>query len=233
MRHGDLILGTRLGLPICLSFFVFGIAYGVAAAELGHTPFQVAITSIFVFSGSTQFMLLDMNRQGSGLLSVALAVFFLNIRHVIMGIALLAEERGRGLGLRTASLLLMIDETWAIAMSPTAAGHNRLLVLIGAGAGAMAGWAGGSAAGAALGTIVVAPEAVGMDFVYFSVFLFILTSIFRADKSLVPLVVAVGVAWLTREMVDGVWYVLAGGIVGALAGGILTLREREENGRDI
>ncbi|HSK39604.1 MAG TPA: AzlC family ABC transporter permease [Arenibaculum sp.] len=223
--HGAVLAGARMGLPIALSFFVFGITYGVAATDRGLSPILAVGGSAGVFSGSTQFMLLDMLNTAGSLFGVAFAVVLLNVRHLMMGAALLPALRGQPAGLQALGLLLMIDETWAIAMA--ADDRARLKVLIGSGIVAILGWCAGTGTGALIGAVVEDPTALGMDFVYYAVFLFILTTLWRTRETAVPWLVALAVAILVQKYVPGKWYVVAGGIAGALVAGCLPWNEKQ------
>lgn len=217
--NGSVGLGVRLGIPIGFSFFVFGLTFGVAAIGQGLTPLSAGLASMFVFSGSSQFLILDSFGHPKVLAAIALSVFLLNIRHIVMGATLLSSTPTAPLWLRVLGLLFMIDETWAVAMSPEAKA-DRLRVLIGCGIVAMAAWVLGTILGAILSKFIVDPKRFGIDFVYFAVFLFILVSIWRQNRNILPWVVAVLVALLTQSVTSGKWYVVVGGVAGAIAGGL-------------
>jgi predicted branched-subunit amino acid permease len=216
-------LGARLGAPIALSFFAFGLAFGVAAADRGLSPPLSSLTSALVFSGSSQFMILDLIGHAGALWTIVISVFLLNIRYVVMGTALLAAAPGAPRWLRLAGLLLMIDETWAVAMSPAAA-SDRLRVILGCGLVALIGWTCGTALGAALGRRLDEVGRLGIDFVYFSVFIFILVSMAREKLDLLPWMTAAAVALLAHAALPGKWYVVIGGLAGATVGGCLSWR---------
>lgn len=225
MRHSiaarssnGLLLGAKLGFPVCVSFLIFGLTFGVAAVEKGVSPANATLASLTVFSGSSQFLILDMLGSPAELAGIAITVFLLNIRHLMMGAALVPHMRGAPYPVQILGTLFMIDETWAIAMSPDAEG-SRLHVLVGSGLVAMAGWVAGTAAGAVLGGLIVAPERIGADFVYYAVFLFILASMWNTRTSALPWLVAAGVAVATAQVLPGKWYVVTGGLAGALIGG--------------
>lgn len=212
-------LGFRLGLPICMSFLVFGVAFGIAAADKGLTTVSASIASALVFSGSSQFLLLGSVSRGEALPTISIAMFLLNVRYIIMGATLLASAASMPTWRRILGLIMMIDETWAVGMSPTASG-DRLGAVMGCGVVSMLGWVAGTIIGATLGDLIGDPNRWGINFVYYSVFIFILASMWRQDKSLFPWIVAVAVALVVQAAIPGKWYVVIGGVAGALAGGL-------------
>ncbi len=225
LAHSAYASGIRLGLPIALSFFIFGMTFGVAMAGRDIGPFFAGLASTIVFSGSSQFLILNQIGDVTALATIAISVFLLNVRHIVMGATLLAKTPDRPFGLKLAALLFMIDETWAVAMSPEGE-RDRLKVLVGCGIVAMLGWVSGSVAGSLLSGFIIDPKFFGIDFVYYSVFLFILASFARQGSVLVPWCVAVGLALLVQAVLPGKWYVVAGGIGGALAGGAMAWKHR-------
>jgi predicted branched-subunit amino acid permease len=115
-RPNGFALGAQLGLPIAVSFFAFGLAFGVAAVSRGISCLMAGLASMLVYSGSSQFMILDLLGHPDTAITIAVSVFLLNIRHVVMGAALLTSSPECPSWLRVCGLLLMIDETWAVAM---------------------------------------------------------------------------------------------------------------------
>ena len=80
--------GFREMLPIALFVLVFGAAFGLASLQQGlNTPWAVLMSSA-VFAGAAQFAVLDLWGPQVPLLPLALTVFAINARHLLMGATL-------------------------------------------------------------------------------------------------------------------------------------------------
>jgi len=60
------------------------------------------------------------------------------------------------------------------------------------------------------------PEAYGLDFVFVAVFPALVTTLWRGRRDLLPWLIAAASAVLCQQMLPGKWYIVVGGIGGAL-----------------
>ena len=60
------------------------------------------------------------------------------------------------------------------------------------------------------------PEAYGLDFVFVAVFTALVTTLWRGQQDLTPWLVAAATAILCQQLLPGKWYIVLGGIGGAL-----------------
>ena len=103
-------------LPILAGFIVLGMGYGIYLRSSGLPVWYPTVTSILVFGGSLEFLLVSM------LLSPfqPLAVFFLSllvqVRHIFYGLTMLKKYRGRGL-MSLYLIYSICDETFSINCS--------------------------------------------------------------------------------------------------------------------
>ena len=75
--------GAKSAIPICLGIVPVGISYGLLAMQAGLSRFQTVLMSALVMAGSSQLMAVEM--IGSAAIgSMIMAVFFVNLRHVVM-----------------------------------------------------------------------------------------------------------------------------------------------------
>ena len=103
-------------LPILAGFIVLGMGYGIYLRSSGLPVWYPTLTSIVVFGGSLEFLLVSM------LLAPfqPIAVFFLSLlvqaRHIFYGLTLLKRYRGRGW--KSIYLIYsMCDETFSVNCS--------------------------------------------------------------------------------------------------------------------
>ena len=77
-------------------------------------------------------------------------------------------------------------------------------------------WCGGTLAGHRLGAIVQHPEAFGLDFAFVAVFTALLVGFWRERSDWLPWCGAAVLAVATSQLLPGKWYIVCGGIGGAL-----------------
>ena len=88
-RHkGTFQQGLSAAWPICLGYIPIGLAFGVLAQKAGLHPVEIAMMSIFIFAGSSQFIAVSMISSGAASLPVILTTFMVNLRHLLMSSAL-------------------------------------------------------------------------------------------------------------------------------------------------
>lgn len=103
-------------LPILAGFIVLGMGYGIYLRSSGLPMWYPTLTSILVFGGSLEFLLVSMLLAPFQPLSVFLLSLLVQVRHIFYGLTLLKKYRGRGFK----SLYLiysMCDETFSINCS--------------------------------------------------------------------------------------------------------------------
>ena len=70
------------------------------------------------------------------------------------------------------------------------------------------------------------PTALGLDFAFTATFLALLLGMWKSRGDLVPWIVGGLVALLVSQLVEGNWYIIAGGLAGSLAGAFVETRRR-------
>lgn len=89
--------GFRASVPAGIGVLVYGLVFGVLAAEKGVSAPQLAIMNVAVFSGSAQLILVGMWSGGFPLWQVALAAAVVNVRYFLLtaAVAPLLEPYGK------------------------------------------------------------------------------------------------------------------------------------------
>lgn len=101
-------------LPVLTGYLVLGISYGVLITSKGFPFWMPMLTSLTIFAGSMEFVLVNILLSGFDLLQAFLMTLMINARHLFYGISML--DTYKGMGLKKLSLIYgLTDETFSIA----------------------------------------------------------------------------------------------------------------------
>ncbi|WP_066262415.1 AzlC family ABC transporter permease [Hydrogenophaga flava] len=212
--------GFRQMVPISLFVLVFGAAFGLAATQQGLGTSWAVLMSSSVFAGAAQFAVLDLWGPKVPLLPLALTVFAINARHLLMGATLYPWLRQLPPARRYGVMALASDSNWALAMQALGRGQPGLGLLLGGGLALWVFWILGTVLGTQVGSLIADARRWGLDMVMGC---FLLAMVVGGEKNLRMLliwVVAAGASlaawrWLPENshVVTGT---LAGGLLGLL-----------------
>lgn len=213
----DVWSGFKQLLPISLFVIVFGVAFGLAAAQTGLEDASTLLMSALVFAGASQFAALDLWGEHVPIIPLIVTVFAINARHLLMGATLYPWLRDLPRAKRYGVMLVVSDANWAMSMQAFNAGKPGLGLLLGGGIALWSAWALGSWLGLYFGSAIRDPVSLGLDMVMGC---FLLAMVIGGQKNLRMLIiwtVAAGSSLLAY------WYLPENShvVVGALAGGLL------------
>lgn len=212
----DFVKGFRAAVPAGIGVLVYGLIFGVLSAEKGVTAAMLAFMSIFVFSGSAQFIIVAMWGDTFPIWQVALAAAVVNVRYFLLtaSVAPLFEPFGRWS--RAWRVHFISDESWAVTMAENRKGPVGGNFLLGSGFCVGLLWVVSVLAGHSMGFSVASPERFGLDFAFTSLFVALAVTMWRDKGDLLPWAVSAAVAYGAFKLLPGAWYVLLGGLSGAI-----------------
>lgn len=149
-EYRPILTGVAVSFSIALGYLPIAFSFGVAAIQAGLSPAIAMLTSLLVYAGASQFLLISLLASGAGLWAAVPTVLLMNARHVLYGPALAVHIPSQHVCLATPWLAFgLTDEVFATAMSkmslvPQAQRDHWLLGLQ---MGAYAAWVGGTAVG--------------------------------------------------------------------------------------
>ena len=209
--------GFRQLLPISAFVVVFGVAFGLAAAQKGLDTSSIMAMSSLVFAGAAQFAVLDLWGAHVPVIPLVMTVLAINARHLLMGATLYPWLRELPLAKRYGVMLVVSDANWAMAMQAFSQGKPGFGLLFGGGVALWAAWCIGSWLGIYFGSALQNPVALGLDMVMGC---FLLAMVAGGQKN-----VRIVVIWCVAAVTSLLAYVYlpenSHVVVGALAGGIL------------
>jgi 4-azaleucine resistance transporter AzlC len=210
-------MGFLANLPVAASVAVYGSILGVLAAQKGLSWLTLLVMNLSVFAGSAQFVMVDMWIAPLPIAEITLAVLIINFRYLLIGASLQPLFQEKSLAHKLAMMHLVADENWAVTMAKQRAGTASTYFLFGGGLCVCLAWCSGTLIGHRLGAIIEQPEAYALDFAFVAVFTALLISLWRGKHDVVPWVVATILALVAHRFLPGKWYIVIGGIGGALA----------------
>lgn len=210
--------GLKTAPPLALSSSVYGIIFGVLAAQAGVTLAEAGIMSATVFAGAAQLLTIETWAHPVPIAAVILSVMVVNARHVLMAVAMRPHLNGlpRWKQLLVASVI--VDDNWALMMNRFEAGQRDAGFILGLALACVPAWTAMTLVGHVLGGGIADPRVWGLDFIIVAMFIVLLCSRWRGLSTLLPWGVAAAVAIAGEHWLPGKWYILVGTFAGSLAG---------------
>ena len=187
----------KSALPVMCGYVPLAMAFGLLMNYAGYGALDSGAMSLIVYAGSSQFMAARMLASGAGMLEIALAVFFLNARHMAYGLSLLDDYACAGRH-KFMMMFELSDEAYALLSAHGApkgmdvAEYNFRVQLL-----CQASWIFGSVLGGALG-MVLPINTKGLDFSLTALFITILVDQLRSKENRLPALIGALCALIMR-----------------------------------
>ena len=119
-------------IPVMLGYLFLGIAYGLMMQDAGYSFWWAFFTSVFIYAGSMQFVLVTLLTSGASLLYAAVMTLFINGRHLFYGLSFIEKFRAMGKSYPY-MVFSLTDETYSVLCSlknPEGIDEKRVSLLI-------------------------------------------------------------------------------------------------------
>ena len=224
-----MVQGALANLPVAASVAAYGSVLGVLAAQKNLLWTELLFMNLAVFAGSAQFVMVDMWNLPLPILEITLAVLVINLRYLLIGASLKPVFHGTGLRHKCTVMHFVADENWAVTMAALQKGKASTGYLWGGGLCLMTFWSAGTLAGHRLGAVISNPEALALDFAFIAVFTALAFSMWQGKKNILPWLSAAVFAIAAEKIFPGKWYILFGGIGGALVAAFMPVKGGEDD----
>lgn len=208
-------------LPICVAAGPLALVYGALAVDAGMTPLEVALSSAIIFAGAAQFVAIELWDVPVPIASLTLAAFLVNLRHVLMGIALAPHLPPGRPWLRAGMMFFLVDEVWAMSLQQAARGRLTVAFYAGMGVSIYFVWLAWTFVGAFAGSLIGDPQRWGFDFAFAAIFLSLLGGFWSGHKSIIIWSAAAVASCSAKLFIDGPWFVVVGGLTGMAVAALL------------
>ncbi len=102
-----------ISIPVMMGYIVLGFAFGLLLTSFNYPWYLAPIMSIFIYAGALQFVAINFFNAKAGLIDIAIASWFVNIRQSFYGLSLLKRFRNSG-KLKPFLIFGLTDETYAL-----------------------------------------------------------------------------------------------------------------------
>ncbi len=215
--QSDFRRGVTMCLPLGPSIIAYGSVLGMLAAQKGIHWTELLAMNVAVFAGSAQFVMVDMWDAPLPIAEMTLAALVINLRYLLIGASCAPLFQGQPLWRKLTIMHVVADENWAVAMAESRRGPLSPLFLLGGGLCLSTIWSLGTLGGLLGGGFIANPETYALDFAFVAIFTALTVGLWRGNKDLVPWIVAGICALLAEGLLPGKWYIVIGGLGGAVA----------------
>jgi len=210
--------GAIAALVLLPGVAMYGVAFGVLADAARLTALESVLFSAWAYAGGAQLATLQAWGDPVPLAAVCLTALAMNARYVLLGAALRPWLAGLPPHQTYASLFVLGDTNWALALREYAANRIDAGFLLGSGLVMWLTWIASTAAGHVFGQALGRPERFGIDFMLPAFFATLAVAFVRKAHDAWPLLAGVVTAVIVEQLVAGPWYIIAGAVAGSFAG---------------
>lgn len=173
-------------LPVLAGYLFLGFAFGILLRQAGYSPLWAFGSSLFIYAGSIQFVLISLFKNGMDLLTTAFMTLLINGRHIFYGLSFLDKFRRMGKAFPY-MVFSLTDETYSLLCSedlpPQEEGRTFFTIAL----LDHIYWVTGSVLGALVGNALPF-DSTGIDFAMTALFVVIFVEQWLAAKSRIPAV---------------------------------------------
>lgn len=119
-------------IPVMLGYLFLGIAFGLMLQDAGYSFWWALFSSVFIYAGSMQFVLVTLLTSGASLLYAAVMTLFINGRHLFYGLSFIEKFRNMGKSYPY-MIFSLTDETYSVLCSlkvPEGMNEKKVSLLI-------------------------------------------------------------------------------------------------------
>lgn len=175
-----------LTAPVAMGYIPLGAVFGFLFVQAGGSGWLALASSLLVYAGAAQFMMVPMLAAGLPVSAIVLATLVLNLRHVFYGLSLLSSVPANRWQ-RIYSIFALTDESYSVLTALPAQERPHRMALVCA---LNQGW---WVLGTALGVVLGARAQIGLtglDFVLAALFAVLAVEQWRARRDAIPIWIA-------------------------------------------
>lgn len=210
-------------IPIMCSYVFVSMAYGMMMENAGFAWYYSLLTSLIVYTGAFQFVLITFLSSGASIVTIAVTALLMNSRQSFYSLSFL--ETFRKMGRKKLYMIhTMTDETYAVNCTLSPEDPNRRQVMFFVALFSRIYWMAGTILGGLFGQLLgQIPD--GIDFCMTALFVIIFIDQWEKTKNHVPALIGLGTGIICLLFFGKSNFILPALII---ASGILLLWQRKE-----
>lgn len=210
--------GLQTTIPLEVGGVVYGVIFGVVAANVGWTGIEAVVMSALANSGAAQVAATDLWATPPPMLTIWVTTALVSMRYLVLGASLRPWLSQISAGRAYGALFTLTDQSWALAFLEYRSGRRDAGFLLGSGLAFFASWCIGTAVGITIGNVLPDPEAWSLDFMPTAIFVALVAGLWSGKGDAIPWLTAGIVSILVHAALPGPWYVPLGAGAGLIAG---------------
>ena len=190
-KKNDFFQGVIDVLPLLIPVVPFGIIFGAIGIELGFGPYLTYATSIIIFSGASQIVILQLLSAGASSLVAVTSSSVVSTRHLLYGTVLSQHLNNLSIFWKITLSYLLTDQAFAVSneyFKKNINSKTKHYHLAGSGFTLWIFWQLTTIIGIILGSIV--PNELGLTFTIPLTFLALLVNYLRKIDHLVVIILS-------------------------------------------
>tara|TARA_B100000287_G_scaffold199579_1_gene188610 strand:+ start:2797 stop:3483 length:687 start_codon:yes stop_codon:yes gene_type:complete len=178
-------------LPLMIPVVPFGIIFGAIGIELGFGPYLTYATSIIIFSGASQIVILQLISAGASTLVAITSSSFISTRHLLYGAVVSQHLSHLSIYWKIGLSYVLTDQAFAVSNEYFKKNNENKFKhyhLVGSGFTLWFIWQFTTIIGIALGSIV--PDELGLTFTIPLTFLALLVNFLRNIDHIIVIILS-------------------------------------------
>jgi len=224
--------GLLDGIPICLGYISVSFAFGLMATKSGLQILSSVIISMTNLTSAGQFAGLEIIKSNGSLIELTIAIFFINIRYMLMSLSLSQKiDSKTGTLKRLLMSFGITDEIFAVSMQqPKNISFRYFLGLMTL---PYLGWSSGTFLGAFASSVL--PELIrqSLGLAIYGMFIAIIVPPARKSKPVLNVIIVAALTSIVLHItpvlkeLSGGWQIIISTVIAAGVGAFLYPKEDE------
>ena len=222
-KFNTFLKGTIDILPLMIPVVPFGIIFGAIGIELGFGPYLTYATSIIIFSGASQIVILQLFSAGASPLVAITSSSVVSTRHLLYGAVINQYLNNLSISWKITLSYLLTDQAFAVSNEYFKKNNDNKFkhyYLVGSGFTLWLIWQITTIIGIILGSVV--PEELGLIFTIPLTFLALLVNYLRKIDHIIVIILS-GISSLIFFDVPFKAYIILSSVI-ALTGAMILIK---------
>lgn len=220
--------GFLANLPISLSVFAYGLVLGSICNTKNIDYLQLMLMNIFIFAGSSQFVIVDMLSNNLSLTAIIGSAILINMRYFLKGTTLDKLFLNSSIKQKLLIIHFVTDESWAITMKSMKEKDITIFFLLGGSLCIFLSWILGTSIGYFFAELIIEPKNYGLDFTFYAMFIAILTTMYKSKNDFFTFFATALIAIILEKLLGNSIYILISAMLGSFLSLIINKEQKNE-----